>query len=73
MCDTVIVTAELTNDGVPLLGKNSDREPNEAQYVVRVPAAEHPPGARVQCTHLEIPQVEHTYAVPVAAVLDVGS
>ena len=63
MCDTVIVTADATNDGVPLLGKNSDREPNEAQYVVRVPAADHPPGTRVQCTYLDIPQVEHTYAV----------
>ena len=43
MCDTVVVTAEATNDCVPLLGKNSDREPNEAQYVVRVPAADHLP------------------------------
>ena len=33
MCDTVVATAEATADGVTLFGKNSDREPNEAQSV----------------------------------------
>ena len=35
MCDTVVATPETTADGVTLFGKNSDREPNEAQHVVR--------------------------------------
>jgi hypothetical protein len=30
MCDTVVATAGATADGVTILGKNSDRDPNEA-------------------------------------------
>lgn len=63
MCDTMIVTAEATADGVAVFGKNSDREPNEGQSVVHVPAADHPHGASLRCTYIEIPQSEHTHAV----------
>jgi len=63
MCDTMIVTGELAADGVTVFGKNSDREPNEAQYIAHIPAADHPAGAQVRCTYLEIPQVKHTHAV----------
>ncbi|MBN2550128.1 MAG: C69 family dipeptidase [Anaerolineales bacterium] len=63
MCDTVIVTAQAAADGVAIFGKNSDREPNEAQYVASYPAADYPAGSRLRCTYIEIPQVEHTFAV----------
>lgn len=63
MCDTMVATPEVTQDGVMLFAKNSDREPNEAQYLQQVPAASHPPDSQVQCTYISIPQVEHTYAV----------
>jgi dipeptidase len=63
MCDTVVALGNVTADGVTLFGKNSDREPNEAQYILRVPAARHPPGSTVKCTYVEIPQVEQTYEV----------
>lgn len=63
MCDTVIVTAQATADGVAIFGKNSDREPNEAQHVAFYPAADHPTGSQLRCTYIEIPQVEHTFAV----------
>ena len=66
MCDTVVATAEATADGVTIFGKNSDREPNEAHHLLLVPAADHPSGSRVQCTYIEVPQVEHTYAVLLA-------
>jgi len=66
MCDTVVATAEVTADGVTIFGKNSDRDPNEAHHLLYVPAATHPPGSRVQCTYIDIPQVEHTYAVLLA-------
>jgi secernin len=66
MCDTVVATAEATADGVTIFGKNSDREPNEAHHLLLVPATDHPPGSRVQCTYIEVPQVEHTYAVLLA-------
>jgi dipeptidase len=66
MCDTVVATPEVTADGVMVFGKNSDREPNEAHQLVRMPAAEHAPGSLLQCTYIEIPQVEHTHAVLLA-------
>lgn len=63
MCDTMVATPEVTLDGVMLFAKNSDREPNEAQYLLQVPAESHLPGSQVQCTYISIPQVEQTYAV----------
>ncbi len=63
MCDTIVATAETTRDGVMLFGKNSDREPNEAQYLEIIPAANHPSGSQVQCTYIAIPQVSHTHSV----------
>ncbi len=66
MCDTVVALGGVTADGVTLFGKNSDREPNEAHQLLRVPADEHPAGSTVKCTYLEIPQVEHTYEVLLA-------
>lgn len=63
MCDTVVALGNATADGAVIFGKNSDREPNEAQYLVRIPAAGHAPGAMVKCTYLEIPQVERTFEV----------
>jgi secernin len=63
MCDTVVATAEATADGVTILGKNSDRDPNEAHHLLQVPAADHPPGSTVQCTYITIPQVAHTHAI----------
>ena len=62
MCDTVVATREATADGVTLFGKNSDREPNEAQHIVQNPAQDHPAGGSVRLTYIEIPQVEHTFA-----------
>ena len=66
MCDTLVVTGEATLDGVTIFGKNSDREPNEAHHVISVPAADHPVGSNVECTHMAIPQVAHTHAVLLA-------
>jgi secernin len=66
MCDTVIATPNVTADGVMIFGKNSDRDPNEAHELVRVPAAKHPAAGRVKCTYIDIPQVEQTLAVLLA-------
>lgn len=66
MCDTIVALGNVTADGVTLFGKNSDREPNEAHHVVRIPAASHAPGTKMKCTYIEIPQVEQTYEVLLA-------
>lgn len=63
MCDTVVATSESSADGVTLFGKNSDRDPNEAQSVCFIPAADNAPDSVVKCTYIEIPQVAHTHAV----------
>jgi len=59
MCDSL---ARLL-PGRVLFAKNSDRDANEAQLLDWHPAMEHPRGARLRCTWIEIPQVERTHAV----------
>ena len=63
MCDTVVAVPPATADGAVWFGKNSDREPGEAQVVEHLPAARHPSGAKVRCTYLELPQAEATREV----------
>ncbi|MEN4042765.1 MAG: C69 family dipeptidase, partial [Anaerolineaceae bacterium] len=63
MCDTMVALANSTADGTVLFAKNSDREPNEAQYMLLIPAADYPAGSQVKCTYIEIPQAAHTNRV----------
>jgi dipeptidase len=63
MCDTFVIRGRLAQSARTTLAKNSDREPNEAQYLTRTEAADHPPGSSVRCTYIELPQVAHTHAV----------
>jgi dipeptidase len=63
MCDALVAGGEHTRDGVLLFAKNSDRKALESQPFLQFPAAAHPPGSRVRCTHVEIPQVAETYRV----------
>jgi len=63
MCDTVVALGNTTADGITLFGKNSDREPNEAQHLLRIPRTQHPEGSTVTCTYITIPQVRTTYEV----------
>jgi secernin len=66
MCDTFVATAPATADGHILFGKNSDREPNEAQALEWLPAREHPPGTWLRCTYRRIPQARLTRGVLVS-------
>ena len=62
-CDTFALGKARYESGRNLLAKNSDRPLGEAQPLVFFPAACHPVGAELKCTHLTIPQAEKTYAV----------
>ncbi|KUG02452.1 dipeptidase [hydrocarbon metagenome] len=63
MCDTMVALGMATRDGSVLFAKNSDRQPNEAHIMVRVPRKNHPAGEKVKCTYVEVEQSELTYEV----------
>ncbi len=63
MCDTFVALPTATTDGSVILGKNSDREPNEAMALDFIPGSNHAPGRRVRCTYIDIPQVRQTLSV----------
>lgn len=63
MCDSMVAVGANTASGTTLFAKNSDRHAGECQPFVQMPAAYHPRGATVRCTHTTIPQVAETYRV----------
>lgn len=65
MCDTFVATGDSTATGNVIFGKNSDREPNEAQALVRVPGAVHDLSRtpELQTTYIRIPQISESSEV----------
>lgn len=63
MCDTMVARPGETTSGALLFAKNSDREANEAQYLLHRPRMRHEAGAGLRCTYISIPQVAETHAV----------
>ncbi|MFX1514532.1 MAG: C69 family dipeptidase [Promethearchaeota archaeon] len=63
MCDTFVALPAATTDGSVIFAKNSDRPYDEIQNITHYPHQEHYSDATVQCTYIEIPQVEETYSV----------
>ena len=59
MCDSIAIVQK---DRV-LFAKNSDRDPNEAQFLEWLPRRTYPKGATLRCTWITVPQVEKTQAV----------
>lgn len=62
MCDTFVTLPGRAKRNALLFAKNSDREPDEAQAIVRIPAMRHTERT-LRCTYIEVPQVAHTYEV----------
>ncbi len=62
MCDTFVALPDHTASGNLIFGKNSDREPNEAQAIARMPGGP-TSGGSLACTFIEIPQVANVNEV----------
>ncbi|XP_067824916.1 secernin-2-like isoform X2 [Heptranchias perlo] len=62
-CDCFVALPPATEGKEVIFGKNSDRPRDEVQEVVYFPAVAHAPGSKVECTYIEIEQVEKTHAV----------
>ncbi|XP_048373293.1 secernin-2 isoform X2 [Sphaerodactylus townsendi] len=62
-CDCFVSLPPASAAREVIFGKNSDRPKDEVQEVVYFPAATHAKGAKIQCTYIEVDQVEKTHAV----------
>ncbi len=62
MCDTFVYVPPKEENANIIFGKNSDREPNEAQSIVRIPAMKQK-SKKLKCTYIEIPQTAETNEV----------
>ena len=62
MCDTLCVKRK----GTVIFGKNSDRRPNEIQFMEYHAAADHKSGETIRARYASFPQVRHTNAVVIA-------
>lgn len=63
MCDTAVALGNSTLDGKVYFAKNSDRDPNEAQFIEVVSGKDCSDGEKVRCTYIEIPQVNRTHTI----------
>jgi secernin len=66
MCDTFAIGSAGTQSGDWIFGKNSDREPDEAQIVVSIPRKDYDQSESLKCTYIEIPQVKSTNALVIS-------
>ena len=68
MCDTMVATGRVTRNGHILFAKNSDREPNEPQILLRIPRRKYDLSVcpKLKTTYLEIDQVEETNEIVIS-------
>ncbi|XP_068920396.1 secernin-2 isoform X1 [Petaurus breviceps papuanus] len=62
-CDSFVSLPPASAIPAVIFAKNSDRPRDEVQEVVLVPSETHAPGSRLQCTYIEVDQVERTHAM----------
>lgn len=68
MCDTMVALGSVTQSGNVLFAKNSDREPNEAQIMLRIPRRKYDLtlNPKLKTTYIEIDQVEQTNEIVIS-------
>ena len=68
MCDTMVALGSVTQSGNVLFAKNSDREPNEAQIMLRIPRNKYDLSLnpKLKTTYIEIDQVEQTNEIVIS-------
>lgn len=68
MCDTMVATGSITKSGNVIFAKNSDRESNEAQVLLRIPRKKYDLNSepKLKTTYIEIPQVEETNEIVIS-------
>ncbi|XP_066431922.1 secernin-3 isoform X2 [Eleutherodactylus coqui] len=62
-CDTFVALPPATVGNRIIFGKNSDRLSDEVQEIVYYPGRSYEPGEKLECTYIEIEQVEKTHSV----------
>lgn len=60
MCDTLVALSNVTKDNSVIFGKNSDREPNEPQIMIRIPPKKRDKNEKIKCTYIEVDGEEFT-------------
>jgi len=63
MCDTFVSLPSKSSNHPIIFGKNSDREPNEAQSLEYHAARNGIKKKEIECTYISIPEVKEKYAV----------
>jgi len=68
MCDTMVALGSVTQSGNVLFAKNSDREPNEAQLILRIPRKKYDLSVnpKLKTTYIELDQVEQTNEIVIS-------
>ncbi|MBU1339958.1 MAG: C69 family dipeptidase [Acidobacteria bacterium] len=61
MCDTFVAVSSATVGGAVVFGKNSDREPDEAQALEYHPPRKYQKGTDLRATYISIPQAQKTH------------
>lgn len=68
MCDTIVATPAYSKNGKMLFAKNSDRSPNEPQFLQHIPAKDYDldKNPTLKLTYVSVPQVGHTYEIAIS-------
>ena len=68
MCDTMVAVGSATKSGNVIFAKNSDREPNESQIMLRIPRKKYDLSIcpKLKTTYIEIEQVEQTNEIVIS-------